>query len=138
MPRESRPVAGWIYSRDYDSGISSTGEHLGLGGAGETAERIIFRSGDSPAVVGTDTIPRWTWAHITLVRDGEQVTVWLNGRQQFHTRATPAIAAQLFLGGRSDNDSNWEGRLDEAALFNRALTEQEIALLANPVHAVEK
>lgn len=138
MPRESRPVAGWIYSRDYDSGISSTGEHLGLGGAGEIAERIIFRSGDSPAVVGTDTIPRWTWAHITMVRDGEQVTVWLNGRRQFHTTATPAIAAQLFLGGRSDNDSNWEGRLDEAALFNRALTEQEIALLANPVHAVEK
>ncbi|MFM7168368.1 MAG: LamG-like jellyroll fold domain-containing protein, partial [Planctomycetaceae bacterium] len=132
MPAEARPVAGWVYSRDYDSGVSAAGEHLGLGGAGDTAGKIIFQTGNSPAVVGTDSIPRWTWAHVVLVRDGEQISVWLNGRQQLRTQARTTTAGQIFIGGRSDSDSNWEGRLDEVALFDRALTAQEIAALANP------
>jgi len=132
MPAEARAVAGWVYSRDYDSGVSAAGEHLGLGGAGDTAGKIIFRTGNSPAVVGTDSIPRWTWAHVVLVRDGEQISVWLNGRQQLRTQARTTTAGQIFIGGRSDSDSNWEGRLDEVALFDRALTAQEIAALANP------
>ena len=37
---------------------------------------------------------------------------------------------ELFLGGRSDEAANWEGRLDEVALFNRALTLDEIKALA--------
>lgn len=37
---------------------------------------------------------------------------------------------QLFFGGRSDNQHNWEGRLDEVAIFDRALTEEEVQSLA--------
>ena len=138
MPTESRPMAGWLYSRDYDSGVSAAGEHLGLGGAGDTAGRILFQSGNSPTVAGTDSVPRWTWAHVVLVRDGEQITVWLNGRQQLRTQARTATAGQIFIGGRSDSDSNWEGRLDEVALFDRALTAQEIEVLANPQGAANR
>jgi len=127
-----------LYSRDYDSGVSAAGEHLGLGGAGDTAGRILFQSGNSPAIAGTDSIPRWTWAHVVLVRDGEQITVWLNGRQQLRTQARTATAGQIFIGGRSDSDSNWEGRLDEVALFDRALTAQEIEVLANPQGAANR
>jgi hypothetical protein len=36
----------------------------------------------------------------------------------------------LFLGGRSDNSDNWEGRLDEVAVFDRALNAEEIAKLS--------
>ena len=32
----------------------------------------------------------------------------------------------FFIGGRNDNQSNWEGRLDEVAVFERALSESEI------------
>jgi hypothetical protein len=35
----------------------------------------------------------------------------------------------VFFGGRSDNDSNWEGRLDEIAVFDRALSAAEVAKL---------
>ncbi len=34
------------------------------------------------------------------------------------------------FGGRSDNDSNWEGRLDEVAVFPRVLSVAEIRRLA--------
>ena len=33
---------------------------------------------------------------------------------------------QLFVGGRSDNQLNFEGRIDEVAVFDRALSVQEI------------
>jgi hypothetical protein len=35
----------------------------------------------------------------------------------------------FFIGGRNDNQSNWEGRLDEVALFDRPLSAGEIRKL---------
>ena len=32
---------------------------------------------------------------------------------------------QIFLGGRSDNLFNFEGKIDEAAVYDHALTAQE-------------
>ena len=42
----------------------------------------------------------------------------------------PAGLDRLFFGGRCDNQSNWEGRLDEIAVFDRALSAEEIVDLA--------
>ena len=58
----------------------------------------------------------------------------MNGKIEINTTTTssfPAPLGQLFLGGRSDNHSNWEGRLDEVAVFDRALNEHEVNVLAN-------
>ena len=41
----------------------------------------------------------------------------------------PPTVGQLFVGGRCDSDSNFEGRLDEAALYDRALSADEVAKL---------
>ncbi len=130
MPDEARPVAGWLYSRDHDNGISSTGEHLGIGGSGEHTGRLMLLSGDREPVVGSDRIARWTWAHLALVRDGDTVSIWLNGKRQLQVNTLRPAAGRVFLGGRSDAESNWEGRLDEAAIFDRALTSQEISVLS--------
>jgi hypothetical protein len=72
---------------------------------------------------------------VALVRDGEQVRVHLNGNPQPEiATSTPCAGLEgietLFLGGRCDNDSNWEGRLDEAAVFGRVLGADEIERLA--------
>ena len=32
-----------------------------------------------------------------------------------------AAITDCFVGGRSDADSNWEGRIDEVAVFDRAV-----------------
>ena len=60
------------------------------------------------------------------MRDEKRVRVYLNGQLEIETTATAATSSQLFWGGRSDNDSNWEGRLDEIALFDRALSTGEV------------
>jgi len=69
---------------------------------------------------------------VVLVRDGRAVRVYLNGQLDLEAKVAAGACRDLeecFFGGRSDNDSNWEGRLDEIAAFDRALTPEEVARL---------
>ena len=134
MPNDAREVSGWLFSRDRDHGLGASGDHLGIGGKSAHTGRLVFFHGDDPktALAGKSEIPRWQWQHVVLVRDGEQVRVYLNGQIDLEAKAavsTLASLRQCFFGGRSDNDSNWEGRLDEIAVFDRALTAAEVAML---------
>lgn len=64
------------------------------------------------------------------MRDGKRVTVYLDGKVEIVGEVEEKVRAsenQFFLGGRSDNVANWEGRLDEVAVFDRVLTADEIA-----------
>lgn len=137
MPGDGRGTSGWLMSRDHDHGLSLTGDHLGIGGTDSAPGRLIFRHGDLAADVaaGTTIIPRWTWTHVALIRDGTNVRVHLNGAAQPEIQvvaapANPTQSSQFFFGGRSDNADNWEGRLDEIAVFDRVLTSAEISKLA--------
>ena len=134
MPNDGRDVSGWFFSRDYDHGLSIHGDHLGIGGKSGHTGRLVFFHGDDVAkatIAGKTEIPRWQWQHIAIVRDGKAVSIYLNGQLEINAGAPPSSAGldQYFFGGRSDNDSNWEGRLDEVAVFDRALTATEISQL---------
>jgi hypothetical protein len=135
MPNDGRDVSGWLFSRSHDHGLSLDGEHLGIGGRAGHAGRLIFFHGRDPqsVIAGKSEIPRWQWQHVVLVRDGDKVRVYLNGQLDLETTSSAgglADVRQCFFGGRSDNDSNWEGRLDEIAVFDRALTPAEVQHLS--------
>ena len=67
---------------------------------------------------------------MVLVRDKNKVSAYLNGALEFEADSGPFQSPhECFFGGRSDNASNWEGRLDEIAVFDRALNAAEIAKL---------
>jgi hypothetical protein len=125
MPNDGRDVSGWFYSRDHNHGLSAYGEHLGVGGKSGNTGRLVFQ-GDT-VLAGKTEIPRWTWQHVVLVRAGSAVRVYLNGSLEIEGQARPSTITECFFGGRSDNDSGWEGRLDEIAVFNRALSADEVA-----------
>jgi hypothetical protein len=133
MPIDAREVTGYLFSR----GPAGTGEHLAIGGQGAAAGRLIFHTGreSSKALTGTTTVPlrnwvpRDSWHHVALVRDGARVTVYLDGREQPEisgTTAAPSGADQIVLGGRNDGCFNFEGRIDEAAVYRRAVPPAEI------------
>jgi hypothetical protein len=137
MPNNGRDVSGWFFSRDHDQGLGTSGDHLGIGGKSAHTGKLIFLHGNDTksAVAGRTEIPRWQWQQVVFVRDGEQVRLYLNGRLEIETKAPanfPANLDQFFFGGRSDNDSNWEGRLDEIAFFNRAFSPREVSRLSLP------
>lgn len=134
MPNDGRDVAGWFFSRGPDQGLGLRGDHLGVGGRSGHTGRLVFLHGDRPEPVaaGKTEIPRWTWHHVAFVRDGAVVRAYLDGRLEFEARSPadlPGAEGFFFFGGRSDNDANWEGRLDEIAVFDRALSESRVAKL---------
>jgi len=134
MPNDARPVAGYLFSRGRDHALGAPGDHLGIGGTEGHTGRVFFSNGDaSDPVLGVNTvIERWTWNHVVLVRDGDDVRVYLNGNQEVDGTAMtslPARVGQCFVGGRCDGDSNFEGRVDETAIYDRALTDDEVAKL---------
>ncbi len=138
MPLEARDIAGWMFSRGHDFGLNSGSDHLGLSGAAAPGKLVFQHIVDSPqaiVAVGKTAVPRWTWNHVALVRDGRQVRVYLNGELDLEVEAPvefPRVQEGLFFGGRCDRQDNWEGRLDEIAVFARALSEEEISPLARP------
>lgn len=139
MPAEGREIAGWMFSRGHDHGLGPHGDHLGIGGTAAAPGKLIFQHGDerdgAKPQAGRTEIARWTWNHAVFVRDGQAVRIHLNGAAQPEIETDspaelcPALD-QLFFGGRCDNQSNWEGRLDEIAVFDRALSAEEIARLS--------
>ena len=141
MPADGRDTSGWLMSRGPDHGLSVHGDHVGVGGTATQPGKLIFLHGNDRAVgkiaVGQTTIERWTWNQLAFVRDGESVRIYLNGNPQpeIDVQAPagfPIGFDQFFFGGRSDNVANWEGRLDEIAIFDRALPVAEVARLGAP------
>lgn len=136
MPNDARPVSGYLFSRGREHALGGPGDHLGIGGSAAHTGKLIFTTGDGTGnlLSGETVIDRWTWNHVVLVREGERVRVYLNGNPQPEIDASvkmtiPTSVAQLFLAGRNDNDSNFEGKLDEISVYDRALTVEEIERL---------
>ncbi|MBT5322487.1 MAG: hypothetical protein HOK62_07815 [Verrucomicrobiales bacterium] len=122
MPIDSRPVLGWMFGRGQNYSAQATGEGLGLNAKGQ----LIF-SNEKETLTGKANTERWKWHHAVLVRDQEKVQVYLDGKLEISSEANAVSSVEtLFLGGRNNKESSWEGRLDEAAVFDRALSENEV------------
>jgi putative membrane-bound dehydrogenase-like protein len=137
LATDARAVTGYFFSRGPDGDKEAPGDHLGLGGNVRPgyAGRLLFFNGNARGqiLLGRTVLPRGTWHHVVLVRDGTRVTAYLDGRTEpeFSGEAdvTAAAARDLFLGARSDRFAPLEGSLAEFALFNRVLQPAEIARL---------
>jgi hypothetical protein len=124
LPETLRPVTGYLFGR-------GARESLALGGTATAPGKLVFVGPGSTPLVGTTTIALRTWNHVALVRDGQHVAVYLNGNPAPEISgpsesAPQPDAEQICLGGRADRDSTFEGKLDEVAIYNRALTPAEI------------
>ena len=112
------------------------GDQLGVGGTNHPGKLVFLCAEDvenGKLIAGRTEIQRWEWNHVVFVRDGDAVQIYLNGQIEIETRSPANLVdrmRQLFFGGRCDNQSNWEGRLDEIAVFNRALSVAEIENLS--------
>ncbi|MHB8969945.1 MAG: LamG-like jellyroll fold domain-containing protein [Pirellulaceae bacterium] len=127
LPNDNRSVTGYLISLGPDGVKTCPGDHLGISGTDlgtDTAGRLFFFNGDEQreSLSGGLVIAPKTWTHVRLVRRGEQVAVHLNGDAQpvFSGNVSvtrPAESRDVFVGGRSDNFANFEGRLAEVAIF---------------------
>jgi len=75
---------------------------------------------------------RNSWHHITATWDGTIRSLFLDGiLQSSDVPVAPNFTANSFVIGRTLNDQNFSGTLDDIAIYDRALTQIEITALAS-------
>lgn len=77
------------------------------------------------------------WHHVAFVADGARIKLWRDGTfvTSFPypgTIITPAPTKRLEIGGNTSAasfQSYWDGKIDDAALWTRALTDEEMTAI---------
>jgi hypothetical protein len=108
-------------------------ESLGITGASSSdrAGRLFFCSGkEDPLNQGRSGIQLKTWHHIVLVRDDTRARLFLDGAESPELDCTvPPLRTSgkpiIMVGGNTDRRFNFAGRIDEVAIYGRALTPEE-------------
>ncbi|MCH2115906.1 MAG: hypothetical protein MK171_13490 [Pirellulales bacterium] len=133
LEEDWRAVTGFLVSLNSEGTQGSPSEGLAIGGnRAENEQGKLFFSNGKGAFRGTTQIPQKTWNHVALVRDGRQVTVYLNGDStaEISAETQPVLGAgdkQILIGGDHQGLASFEGKLDEVAVYNRALSAAEIS-----------
>ncbi len=136
FPNSDRAVTGYFFSRGPHGDAKVAGDHLGIGGNylnhGWDGKLLLFNGNErDDALVGKTVLESRTWHHVVFTREGNRAAVYLNGNPEPEISGeldpTFGLSEEIFLGGRSDSLFGLEGRMDEVALFNRALTADEVA-----------
>jgi hypothetical protein len=77
-------------------------------------------------------LPLRTWCHIVMIVDGDQLRLYNDGRLVASTLSAPLAnneATSLWFGTDSGGLHLWDGRIDEVALFDKALGDAQITEL---------
>ncbi len=90
-------------------------------------------AGAQSGVIGATTVTTGVWHHVAAVYDGTTLKVYLDGVLDGSVPANFAPtngAASLKIGARGDDAATrFNGLIDDARIYNRALTEAEIQTL---------
>ncbi len=149
-------VVAWVYARsrprwasiakNWAGGANDRGQfHFGLReDSGELEAHIEDDSGTEITVHDREPLPLNTWHQVAFVADGATLRLYRNGVEvdvhpYRHLHRDPrilalAIGTKLNLEGDApeERDFNmWDGKLDEIAIFNHALTFEQIRMLGN-------
>jgi hypothetical protein len=133
LPTNARSVTGHLFSFGSDAAVNASGDEISIAGTGMASPHLYFASQNTATSVlaGKTEIVRKTWYHLAFVRNGRHVSVYLNGNPEPEITGdvdAGAVSRRMvfLIAGRSDGQSNFEGKLDEVAFFDRALSPQEI------------
>ncbi|MCI0553751.1 MAG: T9SS type A sorting domain-containing protein [Anaerolineae bacterium] len=98
----------------------------------------VYWNGGGEHRITTGSIGSFTngiWHHIALTRSGTNMTLYVNGVSVGSTVYVPAIDLSNFninhIGAGPSPGNFWDGLIDEATIYNRALTASEIQSIYN-------
>jgi hypothetical protein len=106
-----------------DSSLNKFRAHVGL-------------SGGLSFIDGTNTVPLNTWTHVAMTYDGTNLILYFNGSPEASAALTPGptitTTQPVRIGGGAPAGQlqyRFAGLIDEATLYNRALSGTEIAAI---------
>lgn len=104
---------------------------LGLNADNEIRWRLRF--GSDLVNVFSDPIPERKWTHVVGTYDGAVMRLYIDGElssERSRSGSFNAVPAPLLIGTDPDADGRrYAGRVDEIALYDTALTPDEVSLL---------
>jgi hypothetical protein len=101
-------------------------------GAAHPVGRVFI--GGEKNITGSASLPLNAWTHLALTYDGANLRLYVNGVLSQTTALSGAIAAStgvLHIGGDSVWGEYFQGLIDEARIYNRALSQSEIQTAMN-------
>jgi hypothetical protein len=148
---EAFTATTWVYPTESRTGaplITKGGSGKGYGfqllaggaGAGKPKARITNGITNLANVESTAALPLNTWSYVTATYDGKVLRLLVNGEQKA-TTAAPEVElgiGELQLGGTEAFGAAeyLSGKEDDAQLFNRALTTEEINAEKTSIYGV--
>jgi hypothetical protein len=147
---EAFTVAGWIKpgkqaTQDLFKKAQMTttdGFEIGLSSPTAPVPKIVFfrlnqaSSGDGYRVNSTTEYPfnNTTWMHVAATYDGTTMRLYINGTQEGGDLAGPGTYLPnnlpFMLGAQPTSPRYYQGAMDDVRLYDRALTLEEIQVLA--------
>ncbi len=114
--RDARPVRGTIFARGTDVLTMVAGDE-------PNTTRLAFGTLEGKTSFGRN------WNHVAVTRERERVRVFLNGKLEIDGEFSLGVVANplVLVGGGHSDAPSLEGKIDEVAVFDRALTPQEVA-----------
>ena len=127
---QSRTLAMWVLSRALNQwfcgtnfGTFNSGLFLG------TEQNALTVTQYGLAIRDTVTFPLNTWQHVVAAHNGNQYTLFRNGVLVNSGGMTTTPVAALWYLGSYGNGGYLNGRIDDAALWGRALSPNEVQQL---------
>jgi fibro-slime domain-containing protein len=93
------------------------------------------KDGTSDDIVSSSTVQKDTWYYITVIGDGKELTLYIDGNENGHKEVNDLGkdgSSQLMLGSTSWNTNdnpkveNFSGKIDELKIFDNALEVSKI------------
>ena len=132
LVNDARPICGHIislYSRGQEPASSV---YFGIQGTKGTPGCLFvaqtMRANESGLPSKSRITPK-TWHHLTLIREGQVVTAYIDGKLEITAdmkSRQPSGLSSLSIGATPDDTATFEGKIDEVAIYSRALTADEI------------
>jgi|MDTC01.2.fsa_nt_gb hypothetical protein len=114
-------IVFWLWNGvTTEAKLTQIGETFGFSNKGQ----LLVQYQDK-LLQGTVTLAEKQWCHIALVRDGELVTVFVNGEQDLCGVLPETLQRKPVVIGSNE----LQGKLDEVAIYHRSLKLEEIANL---------
>lgn len=144
-------LSGWIYPTNTSPGFPNFDGIMGFRNDANadfyllhlTATSLEARFRNSSGTHFTTTVPNIqlnTWQHLVMTYNGSSLKVYLNGSQAASISASGSISSStenLYLGNLPFQTTNFQfgGKLDEIALWSKALTPAEVSCMYQHGHS---
>ncbi len=106
--------------------------NLSLDDNGRLQATIRDRDGSQSTIVGESVLPLRKWRHVVLTVDGHNMHFYEDGKLVGSKPCAQLATSEsdpIWFGTNASTTQVWDGRIDEVALFDRALDDEEVLTL---------